>query len=170
MAIDSVQLHTNPNAPEGANAVYLYNTAAAKGLTLGQLMAAVCIRAGAVLERQSVSKMNLITEGDAALEDLSAKMESIANNSVGNWATMKGELEAYGVVGLPDNLDSFNKRLQAMAAIKTQLENRSQVAQEDMIDLQTLINRRDVALSTSTNLIRALGQSSANMAATLLRG
>ena len=32
--------------------------------------------------------------------------------------------------------------------------------QEEMIDLQTIVNRRDVAFSTSSNVVRALGTSS----------
>ena len=31
---------------------------------------------------------------------------------------------------------------------------------EEMIDLQTIVNRRDVAFSTSSNVVRALGTSS----------
>ncbi len=169
MAIQPVEIHTNRNAPAGANGVYLYTTDAAQELTFGQLMAAVCIRAGAVLERQSVTKMNMMTDGSDAIDYLSEQMQRIADNNVSNWSTLKADLENnYGLVGLPDNLNSFDNRLMAMAAIKQELEELAQVAQEDMIDLQTLINRRDVAMTTSTNLIRALGQSSANIAAKIL--
>ncbi len=168
MPIEAVTLHTNPNAPEGANAVNLYNTSLAKGLTLGQLLSAVCLRAGAVLERQGVSKMNTLTNNDVAIEDLSTTMQAIADNAVSDWATLKKTLaEKYDLTTLPANLDTYTNRLLAMAAIKQKLEALSQVAQEDMIDLQTTINRRDVAYTTSTNLIRALGQTSNNLANTL---
>ena len=35
----------------------------------------------------------------------------------------------------------------------------TQVQQEEMIDLQTLVNRRDVAFSASSNIVRTLGTS-----------
>ncbi len=168
MAIEAVTLHTNPNAPEGANAVHLYNTDLTQGLTLGQLLSAVCLRLGAALERQSVTKMNSITERDDAIEELSAAMQAIADGTVSDWGALREILTSkFELTGLPDNLDSYANRLLAMAAIKQKLENLSQVAQEDMIDLQTTINRRDVAYSTSTGLIRALGQTSSNLAANI---
>ena len=37
-----------------------------------------------------------------------------------------------------------------------------------MIDLQTLVNRRDVAFSASSNIVRALGTSQSNGAANFL--
>ena len=35
----------------------------------------------------------------------------------------------------------------------------AQTQQEDMIDLQTMVNKRDVAYSTSSGVVRAMGQS-----------
>ncbi len=168
MAIEVVTLHTNPNAPEGANAVNLYSTELAKDLTLGQLLSAVCLRIGAALERQSVAKMNALTARDSAIEELSGALQAIADGTVSDWAGLKSTLSSkYELTTLPGNLDSYTNRLLAMAAIKQKLENLSQVAQEDMIDLQTSINRRDVAYTTSTSLVRALGQTSRNLANTL---
>ncbi len=169
MAIEPVQIHNNLNAPEGANGVYLYNTEAAEGLTLGQLISAVCLRAGAILERQSVSKMNIIGQENAAINRLSEILEGIATEDIisTTWDRILAELTGtYDVdpLLLPENLDSYDNRMQAMTAIKQQLEARTQQAQEDMIDLQTLINRRDVAYTTSTNIVRAIGQSGSNVA------
>ncbi len=174
MAIESVQLHTNRNAPEGANGVYLYNTDTAENLTLGQLLSAVCLRAGAVLERQSVSKMNLMTQENGAINRLSEILEGIASETLtsSGWDAVRNELisdYAMGADLLPTDLNSYDARMQVMMAIKRQLESRTQQAQEDMIDLQTLVNRRDVAFTTSTNIIRALGQSATNMAGKLAR-
>ena len=35
----------------------------------------------------------------------------------------------------------------------------AQTQQEDMIDLQTLVNKRDVAYSTASGVVRTMGQS-----------
>ncbi len=174
MAIYLNEIHRNPNAPEGANGVYLYNTDAAQGLTLGQLMAAVCLRSGAGLERQSVTKMNQMTQQNEAINRLSEVLNGLAAQTIGssNWSAVRSELiHTYGLeaVLLPEGIDTYDTRMQAMNAVKQNLEARTQQAQRDMIDLQTLINRRDVAFTTSTNLIRALGQTSTNLAGKLTR-
>jgi hypothetical protein len=44
----------------------------------------------------------------------------------------------------------------------------TQQAQEDMIDLQTLINRRDMTFNTSSNIVKAMGNSKTNSAGKLL--
>lgn len=171
MAIESVLLHTNRNAPAGADGVYLYNTGSAQKLTLGQLMAAVCLRAGAVLEKQSVAKMNEIGRQTDNISGLSSILSDVAEGRIANVTTLRGRLLAIGVADLvlPSNLNSYNARMQAMTALKQRLEAVTQQSQKDMIDLQTFINRRDVAFTTSTNLIRSLGQSKSNMAAKLAR-
>lgn len=170
MAIETVQIHTNPYAPQGADAVSLYNTDLAEGLTFGQLMAAVCIRAGAVLEAQSVAKMNVIGSNNSDISRLSEILQALAEGTVQDWGAVRAELIGFGIddSGLPAAVSSYDERMQAMKAVKNALDLRTQSAQEDMIDLQTLINRRDVAFTTSTNMLRALGQSGTNMAGRLL--
>ncbi len=171
MSISATQLHTNPYAPEGLNGVYLYNTEFVSNLTLGQLMAAVCLRSGAMLEAQSITKSNEMGTENSAINRLSEILQGIAEESISEsgWTSIRTELVEYGLAALPDNLNSYDNRMTAMAAIKQNLEVRSQQAQRDMIDLQTLINRRDVAFTTSTNLIRAIGQSINNTASKLTR-
>jgi hypothetical protein len=46
--------------------------------------------------------------------------------------------------------------------MKTKLDAMVQQQQQDMLDLQTLVNRRDVAYSASSNIVRALGTSMDN--------
>lgn len=165
MAIEAVQIATNRNAGTGAEAINLYSTSAASNLTLGQLMSAVCLRAGAILESEGVAKMNVMGLGTAKIDMLSNAMESIATESVDDWAALKAELEnEYGLRALPETLDSYDERMTAMAAIKTKLDELTHTAQEDMIDLQTIVNRRDVAFTTATNLVKALQTSIGNTA------
>ena len=51
------------------------------------------------------------------------------------------------------------KRMAAIAALKSKANALTQQQQTDMIDMQTLVNRRDVAFSASSNIVRALGSS-----------
>ena len=53
----------------------------------------------------------------------------------------------------------------AIAALKTKANALTQKQQTDMIDMQTLVNRRDVAFSASSNIVRALGTSQSGNAA-----
>ena len=49
-----------------------------------------------------------------------------------------------------------------VTAMKAKIDAMVQQQQQDMIDLQTLVNRRDVAYSASSNIVRALGTSMDN--------
>ena len=72
------------------------------------------------------------------------------------------------MTGLPDDLSTYNRRMQAVNAIKEKLEGMTQQAQEDMIDLQTLINRRDLSYNTSSNIVKTMGNSKMNAAGKML--
>ena len=73
---------------------------------------------------------------------------------------------------LPDRIDeyagatksAYDRRMQAATALKEKVDALTQSQQEDMIDLQSLVNRRDNACSTSSNIVRTLGNSSADNA------
>ena len=54
---------------------------------------------------------------------------------------------------------AYDKRMQAAMALQDKMNVLAQSQQEDMIDLQSLVNRRDVAYSTSSGVVRAVGQS-----------
>lgn len=165
MSIELNQIATNRYAPEGSQAINLYSTATADDLTLGQLVAAVCIRSADAVQAQSVNKMNLMSVGTERLEKTSAYVKAIAENTLADWAGAKAYLEGtIGVTGLPDNLSSYKKRIQAVNAVKEKLEVLTQKAQEDMIDMQTLMNRNDMILNTSSNIVRAMGGTKMNAA------
>ena len=169
MGIEINQIAVNTSAPEGSRAINLYSTATAENLTLGQLVAAVCIRTAAALEEQSVNKMNRMDIGTEKLEKASTYMQQIAEEAMSAWAEAKAYLEdIVGVSGLPDVLDTYEKRMQAVNAIKEKLDAMTQQAQEDMIDLQTLVNRRDMTFNTSSNIVRAMGNSKTNTAGKML--
>ncbi|MBR4615621.1 MAG: hypothetical protein IKO55_08455 [Kiritimatiellae bacterium] len=161
--IESTVIAINRNAPLGANAINLYSTGQEGGsnLTLGQLVMSVCIRSAAAYEAESVLKMNTMTSGSVKLDEASQWMEKIAAGTA-DWTAAKAFLT--GTLGiaastLPDNIKSYDKRMAAITALKEKVDALAQQQQRDMIDLQTLVNRRDVAYSTSSNVVRSLGTS-----------
>jgi len=160
MALTIEQIATNRYAPAGADAISLYGTELAGGLTLGQLVIAVSMRSAAEYEAQGVVKMNRMAGGTEKLKKMSAFMAEIADGG-GDWPTIKAycknELDITDE--LPDAIDTYAKRMSAITALKTKANALTQQQQTDMIDLQTLVNRRDVAYSASSNIIRALGSS-----------
>ena len=169
MSIEANQIAVNRYAPDGNQAINLYSTETAGNLTLSQLVAAVCIRAAGALEEQSVNKMNMMSIGTETLEKASDYMQQIAEETLSDWATAKAYLsDTVGVAGLPEDLSSYEKRMQAVNAIKERLETLTQQAQEDMIDMQTLINRRDMTFNTSSNIVKAIGNSKLNAAAKMI--
>ena len=169
MAIAEVQIATNRYAPAGSDAINLYTYSLAGGLTLGQLVQAVCLRSAANCEAQSVIKMNMMASGSQLLDDASDWLKGIADGSA-NWTAAKAFLaDKMGVTtGLPDKIDTYEKRLQAAKVLQDKMNLLAQSQQEDMIDLQTLVNRRDVAYSTSSGMVRSLGQSTSQDAANFL--
>ena len=90
-------------------------------------------------------------------------MGAIADGSgVDEWSEIKTFLkDELGVdeEDLPDNIDTYTKRLEAIDAMKAKVDALTQSQQTDMIDMQTLVNRRDTAFSVSSNIVRALGSS-----------
>ena len=161
MPIESIQIATNRYAPAGSEAIQMYDTGASGPLSLGQLVQAVCIRSAAAYEAQSVIKMNAMTAGSAKLDAAAAWLPRIVDGSA-NWTDARTFLT--GTLGiaassLPDDLSSYDRRMQAAAALKNAMDPLVQSQQEEMIDLQSIVNRRDVAFSTSSNVVRALGTS-----------
>ncbi|MBQ5530849.1 MAG: hypothetical protein IIT98_02455 [Kiritimatiellae bacterium] len=166
MALTIEQIATNRYAPAGADAISLYGTKLADGLTLGQLVIAVSMRSAAEYEAQSVVKMNRMAGGSEKLGKLAAFMAEIAGGD-GDWATIKEYCKnELGITDeLPDAIDTYAKRMSAISALKAKANALTQQQQTEMIDLQTLVNRRDVAYSASSNIIRALGSSQDSNAA-----
>lgn len=169
MSIEANMIAVNRYAPEGSKAINLYSTSTAENLTVGQLVSAICIRTACALEEQSVNKMNLMNANTETLDQASTYLQQIAESTLTDWTTAKDYLEStLGVTGLPDDLSTYNRRMQAINAIKEKLEGMTQQAQEDMIDLQTLINRRDLSYNTSSNIVKTMGNSKMNAAGKML--
>jgi len=171
MALYLEQISTSRYAPQGSGQVYLYANGLEGGqhLTLGQLVIAVSMRSAAEYESQSVVKMNRMAGGAEQLDKVSGFIEQIANGE-GDWAAIKTYCQTeLGITDeLPDAIDTYAKRMAAITALKTKANALTQQQQTDMIDMQTLVNRRDVAFSASSNIVRALGTSQSGNAANFL--
>ena len=161
MAIGIETIAVNRYAPQGADAISLYSNGSAEGLTLAQLAISVCLQAASAYEGQSVVKMNVLTRGAVKLDGAAQWMEKIANGSA-DWTQAKAYITSeLGIsdAALPDAINTYDKRMAAVKAVKEKIDALTQQQQRDMIDMQTLVNRRDVAYSTSSNVVRTLGAS-----------
>ncbi len=161
MTIESTTIATNRYAPEGANSINLYGDELAGGLTLTQLIQQTCLRAAAAQEAQSVVKMNMMTANTMILEEAADWLRLVVNDDA-DWNTLKPFLIKslrMKSSDLPADIDSFDNRMKVAKAIEDKMSSMSQNQQQDMIDLQTMVNRRDVAYSTSASVVRADGQS-----------
>ncbi len=162
MSIYLEEIAVNRYAPAGSDSIWLYSTELEGGsrLALGQLVIAVSMRSAAVYEAQSAVKMNIMAAGGDKLGKLADCMEQIVDGD-GDWTEIKNYCRnELGISDeLPDGIDTYAKRMAAVAALKSKANALTQQQQTDMIDLQTLVNRRDVAFSASSNIVRALGSS-----------
>jgi hypothetical protein len=161
MAIGIETIAVNRYAPQGADAISLYSNGSAEDLTLAQLAISVCLQAASAYEGQSVVKMNILTRGAVKLDGAAQWMEKIANGSA-DWTQAKAYITSeLGIsdAALPDAINTYDKRMAAVKAVKEKIDALTQQQQRDMIDMQTLVNRRDVAYSTSSNVVRTLGAS-----------
>jgi hypothetical protein len=160
--IEATRIATNVNAPEESSAINLYSTGLEGGsnLTLGQLAIAVSLRAAAAYESQSILKMNRMANDSYILETAAGYMQEIAEGS-DNWAEIKAFCRnSLGITSdLPDSIDTYERRMDAITAMKAKVDALTQSQQTDMIDMQSLVNRRDTAYSASSNMVRALGKS-----------
>ena len=172
MEIEAETIATNRYAPEGANAISLYTNGEGKHLTFGQLAISVSLRTASAYESQSVVKMNKMTSGSTILDEAGEWLQKVANGSA-DWAAAKSfVIDKLGVEAssLPNAIDTYDRRMQAVNAMKSKIDVLTQSQQEDMIDLQTLVNRRDVAYTTASNVVRSLGTSFSGNAANILNG
>ena len=178
--IDPVQIATNRYAPDGAQAINMYRMDNGETLTLGQLFAAVCIGAGANMEAQAILKVNSMNANTELIKSASACLKRLAENQVPTTVWNKTRtwlIVALGIPAesLPESLAdetsgssaSYAKRFQVINAMKVKMEALTRQSQEDMIDVQSMISKRDVAYTTGTSLIKSIGSSQNNTASLL---
>ena len=104
-------------ATDAASAVNLYSTGAASGLTLGQLVMAVCLNTAASYEKQSVNKMNTVTKNSDLLLTASDWIEKVVADNA-SWSRLKRFLvNELGVAeaSLPEKIRSYDDRLKVIS-------------------------------------------------------
>ena len=148
-------------ATDTASAVNLYSTGKASGLTLGQLVMAVCLNTAASYERQSVNKMNTITKNADLLQKGSDWIEKVVEDNA-SWSRLKKFLVSeLGVdeTALPAKIRAYDDKLKVISLMSDRMNVVMQTQQQDMVALQSYVSRRDTAFSSSGNIVRALGRS-----------
>ena len=146
----------------------LYSIGSVEGLTFAQMIAAVSVRAAAAYEAASLAKMNMMSFSAEKIRRISDCISAIASGTLASWAKERAFLESeVGLPNLPEKRDGYPACMAAIDAIKASLDALTHKAQEDMIDMQTLINRRDMVFNVSTSVVRATGLSKMNTAAHL---
>jgi len=148
-------------ATDSASAVNLYSTGTASGLTLGQLVMAVCLNTAASYEKQSVNKMNTITKNSELLQTGSDWIEKVVEDNA-SWSRLKKFLvNELGVASssLPEKIRAYDDRLKVISLMSERMNAIMQTQQQDMVAMQSYVSRRDTAFSSSANIVRALGRS-----------
>lgn len=176
------QIGTSRYAAVDINA-YQYN--GLTGLSFGQLIMAVCCRRAAAVENQSVLKMNALTATTAWLEAVSSVAQQIftatsldvqANIAASGYVcrktsqtpTLREFLEKEcGIDAAYLTIGSADARTTLFTQIKPQMDNAASQSQQQTIDLQSLVSRRDVTYNTSAATVRTLMQSALSMAAAI---
>ena len=184
--IDVQQIGTNRYAPAGADAVRLYSTNGSEGLTLAQLVAAVCIRRCACLETRATARMNKMTRNNAWMQALGNVCKQVADGeSLRNNANLPDNYEPKHLSGTRDiyrflvdecrslgfNASDFSPdtqvyqtRMDIIGKLKTGMDKANTTSQQDIIELQSMVNWRDVTYNASSGIIARYGNSGMNMA------
>lgn len=182
--IDEIAIGTNKYG-DPTDSIKLYGYGEAQNLTLGQLVNAVCCRAGFALETQSVSLVNVMTVRTRRLSAAAKVMQTLVDGAEKGYDT-ELELEGYGTItarkfltevmgykitvlndnaektvkvqgDLPADVSAENDRLKVYSAMKEKLDTMTTESQRRMIDLQSCMSRRDVVFASATNIVQTLG-------------
>ncbi|MBP5509542.1 MAG: hypothetical protein J6Z49_01340 [Kiritimatiellae bacterium] len=183
-SIIQTQIGVNAYAPAGADAVNLYGVNGTSALTLPQLVAAVCIRRAAALEARSVAMMNEMTQNNGYMEVMADVVEQIvsgnatfssraslpdgyrprkapANCTIKQFLTLECGISESA---LPSEIDTYDRRVQVFTVLRQRMDSANTMSQQDAINLQSLINWRDVTYNMSSGVIAAYGTAATNMA------
>ena len=161
-------LGTSRYAPVNINA-YQYN--GLEGISLGQLIMAVCCRRAAAIEAQSVVKMNQLTSTTEFLNEASAVAQRIFTSGASTISGADREfIQNEMKIKLSEEeikIDTYDRRMALFAKIKGKLDDATNESQEQTIALQSLVSRRDVTYNTSAATVKALMQSAMSQASAI---
>ncbi len=166
---------------------YRYN--GVEGMTFGQLMISVCCRRAAAIEDQSVIKMNAVNASTSWLKALSSVTEQLFSTDA-SLKSVYAKLDDTGYVckkagAIPTLYDFFHlecgistsdlytgggtydKKMKVFSKLKQPIESATSQSQQETIQLQSLVSRRDVTYNVSASIVYAMTQASMNMASSL---
>ncbi len=180
------QIGVSPYAPVNLN-TYQYN--GLEDLSFGQLVLSVMIRRAAAIENQSVIKMNELTATSSWLEAVSVAAAQIftatsldvtadiaasgytCRKTTSTSPTLREFLrDECGVDSkyLYDDAGTYDQRMLLFEQLRQSIDTAASQSQQQTIELQTLVSRRDVTYNTSATTVRSIVQSEMNLAATLV--
>ena len=162
--------------------INLYAYGDSENLTLGQLVNAICCRAGMALETEVVVITNRVCAHTDKLKGLTQIIQTLVAGSEDGYDTVF-DIDGYGTMAarafltdvlgykipvmdgdetgkegnLPAAVKTPNQRLNLYSALKTKMESMTTQSQQMMIDIQVGISRRDVVFTTATNVVQTLG-------------
>lgn len=161
------KIATNRYAPEGAGDISLFAYNGAEGLTLGQLINAVCVRRGVYQEKQSVLVMNRLageTDRLSRLADITDRfLDATGAWNADDFKFLTEELKI-DADSLPKELDTYRKRMQAFDIARNKMQEINGSVERIAIQLQSAISRRDAIYSVATMMVSHLGKSMAQTA------
>ncbi len=182
--IETIQIAVNGNAPQGADAINLYQMNNSGPLTLAQLVAAVCFYRAAILERRSTLQMNRLTQTTGLLNSMSNVLNQVFQEnaqygttarlaegytprrvpvgcSIETFLKQECQIEAQS---LPGSLGDATSRLTAFDAIRRRMDTLNTQSQQETIDMQSTVNWRDVTYNLSSGTISRYATTGLNMA------
>lgn len=190
-AIQSVTIGIARDAAPASRAMSLYNFLGQEKISIGQLIMSVCCLRAAVIERQSVRKMNeiqgsaslaramaAVTEqilsGTAKLND-AAKLDGTGYTPRASGYTLEAflknecgltdeQLKKYVDNGTYKTISAIDDQTALFQLFKAKMDTANADAQEQTIDLQSLVSRRDIAFNTSASVVKRLMQTALNNA------
>lgn len=180
-AIYAVQVATSRYAPEGSEAICLYDFNGAEGMTFAQLMIAVSIRRAAVIEEACVNYMNKLNQSADEIKELSdfgLRLLSDAYKRQSDWLAFKASLKkspwarteirdgkeilfycGIDISAWADDVGTYPNRVAVFDTVRNRLEQCNAESETMQIELQANVGRRDQLYSTASVTTLHYGQS-----------
>ena len=147
-------------------------------LSIGQLVMAICLQRAAELETRIINLMEIMNSTSKQLEDMTAIEQAVIDDYAGNTSTHTYDLDGQTVDGrtyravLTDlNVIAADKRYVTngttaatgqilyddfITQIEAKMDEKNTFSQQNMIELQSLTNKRDQSYDMVSNVLKSL--------------
>lgn len=156
--------------------VNLYTYNGAEGLTLGELLMAICLYRANTVEASTVSIMDVMSKDTARLNVISQLATDIVNTAFGakfsastmitteagiqvtvySYMTSDLGIPAASIPGGASAEWNNDERTTVYSLLKTKMDALNSISQENMIELQSLINKRDQSYNLASNGVKLM--------------